>query len=444
MMERQLHRLTLAFAAAFFLIALASGYWGVARRDTLLARPDNPRRVLAERRAQRGTVYDRNGAALAESDGQPGDFERRYAYPELAPVLGYISLFYGSAGIEAAEDAVLHGDAGRAQFDVWWENLIGAQSPGRDVRLSIDLRLQTAADIALGDRAGAAVLLDAKTGEILALASHPTYDPNYLDEQWETLVNDPRAPLLNRATLALYQPGGALQPVILAAALRAGLADLNAPFPSAAAEVGVGDLKLGCRIKPATDQTTLVEAFKYGCPWPFADLGGRLGARALDQLFSDFRLIEAPSISIPTTASTRPDLTSEAPIAAIGQGGLTITPLHLALVTAAIARHGEMPAPQLLVAVQNPLGEWQPVEPSSHPMAAITPEAADQVKTLMADGHKAVALTGAEGKTLAWFSGFAPSDDSRYAVAVLLEDGDVEGASRIGRTLLKSATSLKP
>jgi peptidoglycan glycosyltransferase len=188
----------------------------------------------------------------------------------------------------------------------------------------------------------------------------------------------------------------------------------------------------------------LVEAFKSGCPWPFADLGGRLGARALDQLFSDFRLIEAPSISIPTTASTRPDLTAEAPIAAIGQGGLTITPLHLALVTAAIARHGEMPAPQLLVAVQNPQGEWQPVEPSSHPMAAITPEAADQVKALMADGHKAVALTSAEGKTLAWFSGFAPSDDSRYAVAVLLEDGDVEGASRIGRTLLKSATSLKP
>lgn len=444
MIEHQLRRLTLALAAAFFLVALASGYWGFVRRDTLLTRPDNPRRVLAERRARRGTIYDRHGVVLAESAGQPGDFERHTPYPKLAPVLGYVSPFYGLAGIEAAEDAALHGDAGRAQVDLWWENLIGAQPSGRGVRLSIDLGLQTTGDGALGDRAGAVVVLDAKTGEILALASHPTYDPNLLDEQWDALVNDPRAPLLNRATFGLYQPGGALQPMILAAALRAGFADLNTPYPSAVAEVEVGNLKLGCRVAPGPELMTLARAFQDGCPRPFADLGGRLGARALDQLFSDFRLFEAPSISIPTTASARPDLSAEASIAAIGQGSLTLTPLHLGLVTAAIARDGEMPAPQLLLAVQDQQGEWQPVEPSSHPIAAIMPEAADQVKALMRGGHSAAALAGVEGKTLAWFSGFAPSDDSRYVVAVLLEDGDVEGAARIGRELLQAAVEITP
>ncbi len=444
MMERQLHRLTLAFGAAFLLVALASGYWGYVRRNALLPRPDNPRRVLAEQRARRGTIYDRHDAVLAESVGQPGDFERHYPYPELAPVLGYISPFYGSAGIEAAEDAALHGDAGRAEFDLWWENLIGAQPPGRGVRLSIDLGLQTAADGALGGHAGAVVLLDAKTGEILALASHPTYDPNLLDEQWDVLVNDPRAPLLNRATFGLYQPGTALQPMILAAALRAGLADLNAPYPSATAEVEVGNLKLGCRVEPGLEPITLAQALQDGCPRPFADLGGRLGPRTLDQLFSDFRLFEAPSISIPTTASARLDLTAEAPSDAAGQGSLTLTPLHLALTTAAIARHGEMPAPRLLLAVQDPQGEWQPVELSSHPIAAIMPEAADQVKALMHDGHKAIAFAGTEGKMLAWFSGYAPSDDTQYVVAVLLEDGDVEGAARIGQELLKAAVEITP
>jgi peptidoglycan glycosyltransferase len=440
-MTHQLHRLSLVFAAGFFLVALASGYWGFLRRDDLVSRADNPRRALNERRVPRGAIYDRHGAALAESVGTPGHYERRYPYPALAPVIGYVSPFYGAAGIEAAADPVLHGDAGQDAATLWLNNLMGTQPPGRDVRLSIDLRLQAAADSALGERAGAAVLLDAATGEILALASHPTYAPNRLDADWQTLVDDPRAPLLNRATFALYQPGGALQPIILAAALRAGLAELDAPFPSAAAPVGVGHLILGCRTQPSAEAVTLTEAFQLGCPWPFAELGGQLGAHALDQLFSDFRLYEAPPIAIPAVASARSNLSAEGPIAALGQGSLNLTPLHLALVAAAIARDGEMPAPHLLIAEESADGEWQTIASPSHPIAAIPPEVAQRVKALMADGHTAVALTGAEGKRLAWFSGFAPFDDSRYAVAVLLEDGEAERAAQIGRELLATAVN---
>ncbi|MGH2520881.1 MAG: penicillin-binding transpeptidase domain-containing protein [Anaerolineales bacterium] len=436
-MIQQLHRLSLALVAGFLLIAFAGGYWGYARRDSLLGRPDNPRRILLERRIRRGAIYDRNGAVLAESVGAPGEYVRVYPYPALAPVLGYVSAFYGTAGVEAAADPVLHGDGGQEAIALWQGELLSAPAPGRDVRLSIDLRSQTAADNALGEHVGAVVVLDVVSGELLALASHPTFDANQLDEQWETLVGDPRSPLLNRTTFALYQPGSALQPLVLAASLQAGLAELEAPFPAAASEVGVGNLTFGCLAPTAEEaEITLAQAFARGCPWPFADLGGQLGADALDRLFNDFRLFEALPLAIPTAAAERSPVAAEGPIAAIGQGSLTITPLHLALATAAIARHGEMPAPQLILATQNPQHVWESEPALSHAIAAIAPDVADQVKALMPDGHRAIALTSAGGKQLAWYSGFAPFDEPRCAIAVLLEDGDTQAAHQIAHAVL--------
>jgi penicillin-binding protein A len=441
-MSHQLRRLAFAFAAAFFLIAASAGYWGYAQQTSLLARADNPRRLLLEHRFPRGTIFDRDGRVLAESVGPPGDLTRHYPYPDLAPVLGYVSPFFGTAGIEAAADGTLHGDAGRSAFDLNWFTLLGAPPSGRAVRLSIDLALQTATDEALGNRVGAVVLLDATTGEILALASHPTYDPNTLDTQWESLVNDPQAPLLNRATLGLYQPGGALHPIVLAAALRSGLVQLNETFPSATAEVSLGNLTLNCLTPPSAGAPTLAQAFQEGCPRPFATLGEQLGVRALDQLFADFRLLEAPAIGIPTAAANYALQPSETALAAIGQSQLTITPLHLALITAALARQGEMPVSQLLLATEDPQGDWLAAPPVSHSIAAIAPEIADQVKALMPAGYRAVALTNLSGQKVAWYSGFAPFINSRYTVAVLLENGDVNAAAQIGQALL--ATALKP
>jgi peptidoglycan glycosyltransferase len=161
-MGHQLRRLALAFAVAFAFMAAAAGYWGYAYSAPLLGRADNPRRLLAERRAGRGVIYDRNSVPLAESVGVPGDLTRWYPYPDLAPVLGYVSPFYGTAGVEAAADATLHGDGGPSADSLFWQGaVLGLPPVGRDVRLSIDLRLQTAADQALGTHVGAIVLLDA-------------------------------------------------------------------------------------------------------------------------------------------------------------------------------------------------------------------------------------------------------------------------------------------
>jgi len=444
-MTRQIRQLTLAFIATFMLMALAGGYWAIIRGAALVERPDNPRRGLLERRFPRGTIYDRNGQVLAESIGAPGDYARRYPYPDLAPVLGYVSPFYGTAGVEAALDGTLHGDEGHDALTRAWGELIGAPPAGRAVRLTLDLRLQTAADAALGNRAGAIVVLDARTGEILALASHPTFDPNTLDEDWRTLIEDPRAPLLNRATFALYQPGGVLQPFILAAALQAQAAQMDSAAVNLSTPLNAGEVALTCRLDPGTEALPLVEALAFGCPQPFVKLGQALGARRLEQLFTDLRLLTAPRLDLPTTAvAERPDFTTGLEALSAGQGRLTITPLHIALAAAALARRGELPVPQITLAVQDTAGDWQTPTTLDHAVAALAPETAESVQHLLRNGHTAVAYTGQPQQTVAWFYGFAPLAEARYVVTVLLEAGDTEAVTEIGQSLLEAATHIAP
>jgi penicillin-binding protein A len=439
-MSHQLQRLSLFFLLAFAVVAAAAGYWTIGQQDTLLARGDNPRRILLERRNPRGIIYDRHNAVLAESTGVPGALVRHYPYPQLAPVLGYVSPLYGSAGIEASQDAVLHGNAGYREDELFWQGaMLGDPPAGRAVRLTIDLGLQILADQALASQTGAIVLLDARSGEILAMASHPNYDANRLEADWPQLVVDVNAPLLNRATLALYQPGGAIWPVVVAAALEAGHGSLRQNFALAAQPVQVNGQTVGCRTLPGMELVTLEQAIEFRCPGPIATVGARLGPQALARTFRDFRLYDVFTIGLASAASAPADAVGDARLAALGQDSLTVTPLQMALVTAAISRGGQMPAPQLVLATEARGGAWRPEVPSTHPTATIIPRFAGQIRTLFQDGYTATALTGVEGQQLAWFLGFSSPQDAPFAVAVVLEDGDLAAAAAIGQQLLDAA-----
>jgi cell division protein FtsI/penicillin-binding protein 2 len=225
--------LTLFFLAAFNVLALAVGYWTLVARDALLARADNPRALIAYNRIQRGPILDRNGAPLAETLGQPGDYRRRYE-PAAAPVVGYASFIYGLSGVEAAADPTLTGIENADPTELWWRSDILAEPQiGATVQLTLDLDLQRAAFTALKRRSGAAVIIDPATGEVLAMASAPTFDPAQLDQNFESLIDDPNAPLVNRATLGLYPiaPILSLFPPSLDLALTPAL-----PIPTYAAE----------------------------------------------------------------------------------------------------------------------------------------------------------------------------------------------------------------
>ena len=192
--------------------ALVNGWWSFQRGPDLLTRTDNPRRAIADRSVPRGALLDRHNIPLVETMGQSGDFTRITLTPRLGPVLGYNHPFYGQTGLEASLDDFLRGLQGQDPLTIWWHHLLyGQPPPGLDVRLTINMELQQSADDLLADHTGALVLLNAENGEVLAMASHPTYDPNMLDEIWDELIQDKRAPLLNRAIQGRYPVGGLLE-----------------------------------------------------------------------------------------------------------------------------------------------------------------------------------------------------------------------------------------
>lgn len=444
-----LFHLASVLAVAFLLLALTCGYWAVVKAAPLRARADNPRRVLYEQRVVRGRILDRDGVVLADVQvAGDGTVSRRYLVPEAAPPLGYASLRYGTGGIEAAFDRELRGEVGRSAWQAALDDLLHRAPQGRDVQLTLDAALQIQAQRALQGQAGAIVLLDPASGDILALASSPTFVPQLLDEMWDELRADPAAPLLNRATQGLYQPGAAFQTVVVAEALREEVAGLDAPAPGATATMSVDGATLGCTA-PLSAPYTLARAYGAACPAPFADLGERLGAAGLASGVERWALTTPPPLEIPTAATdwgagtltTTSSLQNEA----IGQGALTVSPLQMALVAGTLSNRGKMPAPRLALRVQDAMGAWRDSRPAGEPRAVILPGEADRLLASWrrygeVAAHWGTAAAGEGQPPHAWFLGVAPADSPRYSVALILEHpADPEAVVATGAALLQAA-----
>lgn len=208
---RQLANFTML---SLILVALGTAWWAFYRGPALLTRTDNPRRAIADRYVQRGAILDRNNQPISASMGKPGEYTRVILYPPLSPIIGYTHPVYGQAGLEASLDAYLRGLRGNTTSSIWKNHLLyGQPPPGLDIRTTLDLHLQTRLDQAMGNHPGAAVLMNPHTGEILAMASHPGFDANRLDETWSSLVQDKDSPLLNRATLGRYAAGNLINQI---------------------------------------------------------------------------------------------------------------------------------------------------------------------------------------------------------------------------------------
>ena len=187
---------------------IVNGWWAFVRGPDLLSRTDNPRRAIADRFVPRGNFLARDGSIIIETLGTTGQFYRWSHYADLSPIIGYNHPVYGQTGLEAEFDPYLRGIAGRHPATTLWHHLLyGQPPPGLDIRLTLDLDLQRIADQALEGKSGAILLMDAQTGEILVMASHPTFNANNLEADWEKIIQDPGAPLINRVTQGIYLTG---------------------------------------------------------------------------------------------------------------------------------------------------------------------------------------------------------------------------------------------
>jgi len=290
-------------AALIAVLGLVAGYWGIVRADTLRARADNPRLVVAKQATFRGPIRDRSGALLAfsacaDAAQAPAPcastrprYLRYYPHPEAAPAIGYYSLRYGTGGLEAFADAILRGRR------TLWDDLLHRPRLGEAITSSLDLGWQLRAANALRAGSvltmpkGAAVVLDWRSGEVLALVSTPYFDPNHLEQTWDRLRADPNAPLLNRATQGLYQPG----------ALLAWLFSLR-----------------GANVADPLHWRATAEALKLSAPVPF----------------------ELPNAAVPLPITITFSET-------LGQGSLRVTPLRVAVSVAEIVA-GQPVTPTLI------------------------------------------------------------------------------------------------
>ena len=431
---------------AFLLVATALLFWSLIRASSILARNDNPRLVEAELRIQRGLIVDRHETILAKNIGPPEIQQRYYPFPEIGPAIGYYSLKYGTSGAEGGFDSILRGE-NENPTDVLRRQALHLPQVGGDVQLALDADLQEKTRSLLEKRGGAVLLLEmprdgSSRAWIRVLSSYPGYDPNLLDEQFDELGANERAPLLNRVTQGQYQPGLLLQPLILASALEQGLIQLDDSITDPQRPVALNGMATQCASQPP-DSATWADVLLHRCPAPMQDLADQLGTGGLDAIFAAFGLDRDPVLEIDTT--TTPDEPLADPLlAGIGQDNLSITPLKIGLAMAALARNGALPQPQLAMAVSEKEGGWQEVDLETEPRQAVSGEAARTIRQVLSKQDSIhefspLVLSGPEGSTNAWYVGMSASETADYVVIVVLEGSHEEStAQKIGRGVISA------
>jgi len=366
---------------------LANGWWAAWRADDLLNRTDNPRRAIAERFAPRGDLFDRRNQPITSVEGQVGSYQRRYNIPELSSVIGYTHPVYGQAGLEQTLDPYLRGLQGIPSLQIWQEHVLyGQPPPGLSVRLSLDLTIQAVADDMMQEKRGAVILMNAETGEILVMASHPTYDANLLDE---TIFSAPNAPLLNRATQGLYPPG-----------------DILTPFLQA----------------------------EYG--------RANVSQEERRNLYKKLGFYEQPSLRLPSAAVT--DMTDFSVSTSL------VSPAQLIRAVAALSNMGICPAGQLVMAINTPSQGWVILPAQGPATQCLAIEDVEELLKKEASTFWSYTGTGDFASPVtqdqpveeaAWFIGGTTSgwQGTPLAIVVVLENSNRLQARAVGLAVLEAA-----
>lgn len=469
-MITELRRVSIGIGILFGALFVSTTIIQVFQVDSLRVDPRNVRTLYDSYATERGSILV-GSTLIAES--VPTDdvyrYQRIYHGGGLyAPVTGYFTINQGISGLEFAMNDKLSGQSNSQFFDQIIALVSGTDPRGASVKLTINPTLQQVARDALGELTGAAIAIEPSTGRILAFVSTPTFDPNDLASHdsdvvranYDALLNSTSGPLINRAISGdLYHPGSVFKLVVAAAAIDSGLMSAQSTVPnpsklllplSSSTIYNSNDSSCG----PGRT-VTIATALRLSCNIPFAEIGVELGEARVRDYAEAFGFGATVEVPMKTTPSIFPSGMDDAQLmlSSFGQFDVRVTPLQIAMVSSAIANGGLLMAPTIVDSVLardlSPLAPFTPVEYG----APIGPDTANTLRDMMVDGVDDGVATGARipgvavaGKTgtaengvdqpfTLWFTGFAPADNPRVAVVVVVEGSDELGNSATGNSV---------
>ncbi|MFF0568144.1 peptidoglycan D,D-transpeptidase FtsI family protein [Streptomyces sp. NPDC004041] len=484
-MNKPLRRIAIFCGILVLALLIRDNWLQYVRADELNSHKYN-RRVEIERYAhERGDIIVDGKAITGSVETEDSDFRYKRVWkngPLWAPVTGYSSQAFDSSQLENLEDGILTGNDDQLFFDRTLSMFTGEEKRGGNVVTTLNGDAQKAAFEGLGDKKGAVVALDPRSGAILALASTPSYDPSVFagnsmkdSDNRQELLQDKDKPMLNRALRETYPPGSTFKVVTAAAALENGLYDdidakTDSPLPWTLPQTSVplqneGDI-------PCED-ASLREALRWSCNTVFGKMSDDLGNQKMIEQTDKFGFNEEVFTPVRADASIYPeDNKPQNAMAGIGQASNRATPLQMAMVASAIANDGKLMQPYMVAERQapnlDPVYTAEPEELSRALSGENAQKVQQMMETVVEDGTgtnaqiPGVTVGGKTGtaqhglnnseKPYAWFISYAKTDNgSPVAVAVVVEDGnanrdDISGgglAAPIARDVMKAVIDSK-
>jgi penicillin-binding protein A len=479
-----LRRVSIAMMIMVVLLMANDMYVQVIKANSYSTNPYNTRTVLGEYSQARGLITATNGAPLATSVATTGNYKYLRQYPSgpmYAPVTGYFSLIYGTGGMERIENSILDGSDNRLFVRRLSDLITGRNPSGGDVQLTIDPKIQAAAynGMVAAGYSGAAVAIQPSTGQILAMVSTPSYDPNGLSSHssttqantWKSTnaATSLSSPLINQTVQGAYQPGSTFKLIVSAAALNNNVdSENNVDLPNSPGITLPGTSTVLHNFNGETcpgganGMVSMKEALAASCNTAFATLAGRVGASALAaqaQKFGFGRSMSVPLSVVPsclgpsTGGNCLNVFNGQAGLYQTGIGQLNVqeTPLQNALVAATIANGGVEMAPQMVKAVLAPdLSTIQGFTPQVMNNNVMSPQVAATITDMMQASEAGAGTVNKDPNIViasktgtaehgdnpqntqpyGWYDAFAPGKD--IAVAVVVTSGGSFDLATIG------------
>jgi peptidoglycan glycosyltransferase len=442
--SREIIVVTTFFVALFLCMIVYLVHFVATNEQELINNSYNSRQQILLSRNYRGTIFSRDGDVLAVTELDSDENETRvYPYGSLfSHIVGYST--NGKMGVEALANYYLINTNTSISNKVA-NDMAGVKNPGDNVYTTLDVDIQQVANDQLSIYKGAIVVTEVSTGKILAMVSHPNFDPNEIDDIWDDLLeSDTSSVLLNRVTQGLYPPGSTFKIFTALEYYRENNGNYSNYSFTCNGSYKSGDSKISCYHGSNHGTINLVTSFAKSCNSSFANIGMGLDRDSFEATLESLLFNTELPITLTSSKSSvtvSDDIsTDEMMQTSIGQGKTQITPMHLNMITCAIANKGVLMKPYVIDRVENAEGSIVKSFKSSSYGRLMSEDEADYLTTLMTAvvesgtatklkglNYTAAGKTGSaeynntKGDSHAWFTGFAPAEDPQVAVTIIVE-----------------------